>query len=183
MMNMSSARLGVITIALLSALSANGAQAAGQGAMGATSKGSITISVSVAPRARISGLKDIDFGLADPAQGARASEDICVWSNSATGAYTITASGGGAGGAFELADGEQALAYTVEWAPRPGQIAGDRLESGTTRTNLLAAATRSDCDSGMGTASLAVAVDPAQFAAAEPSARYTGSLTLIVAPQ
>jgi hypothetical protein len=183
MMNMSSARLGVVTIAILSALSANAAHAAEQGTLGATSKGSVTITVSVAPRARISGLKDIDLGLAEPASGARTSEDICVWSNSATGAYTITASGGGPDGAFELANGEQALGYTVEWAPRPGQTSGDRLESGMTRTNLLAATTRLECEAGMGTASLAVALDPAQLAAAEPGARYTGSLVLIVAPQ
>jgi hypothetical protein len=183
MMDPRSSLLRQATLAVLCALSATAAQAAQQGTLGATSKGSIAITVSVAPRARISGLKDIDLGLADPVKGARASEDICLLSNSATGAYTIAASGGGPDGAFELADGERALGYAVEWAPRAGEKAGDRPDNGTIETNLRAAASQSDCASGMGVARLAVAIDRAQLAAVQPNGRYAGSLTLIVAPQ
>ena len=159
------------------------AEAAQQGEMGATSSGSVGISLSVAPRARISGLKDISISDADPASNIRTAENICVWSNSPAGAYTLTAGGSGSGGAFELAGGQQTLAYSVEWAQSTGQDSGQTLAGGQTATNLQAAATQSDCGSGTGSARLVVAMDSGQLAAAQPGTAYTGALTLTVSPQ
>jgi hypothetical protein len=158
-------------------------EAARQGEMGATSSGSVGISLSVAPRARISGLKDISISDADPASSIRSTQNICVWSNSPAGGYTLTADGSGAGGAFELTGGQQTLAYNVEWAQGAGQASGQTLAGGQTATSLQAAATQSDCGSGSGSASLIVAMDSAQLATAEPGTAYTGALTLTVAPQ
>ena len=99
------------------------------------------------------------------------------------GAYTLTAGGSGAGGAFELAGGQQTLAYSVEWAQSTGQESGRTLSGGQTATNLQAAATQSDCGSGTGSASLVVAMNSTQLAAAQPGTAYTGALTLTVSPQ
>jgi hypothetical protein len=162
---------------------ASTAEAAQQGEMGPTSTGSVGISLSIAPRARISGLKDISISDADPAANLRTAQTVCVWSNSPAGAYTLTAGGSGSGGAFELAGGQQTLAYSVEWAQSTVQDSGQALTGGQTATNLQAAATQSDCNSGSGSASLVVAIDSAQLAAAQTDTPYTGSLTLTVAPQ
>jgi len=159
------------------------AEAAQQGEMGATSSGSVGIYLSVAPRARISGLKDISISDADPGSNLRTAQNICVWSNTPAGAYTLTAGGSGSGGAFELTGGQQTLAYSVEWAQSSGQNSGQTLAGGQTAANLQAAATQSDCGSGTGSASLVVAMNSAQLATAEPGTAYTGALTLTVAPQ
>jgi len=172
-------------ILVLACLVAGGsAEAAEDGALGATSSGSVRISVSVAPRARISGLQDIDFGPADPGTGARRAQNVCVWTNSPAGSYTLTAAGSGPGGAFELVGSGQTVSYSVEWAASAGQSSGFPLSGGgTSQANLQTAATDADCAAGSGSASLVVAVAPAQLAAAEPGTAYTGALTLIVSPQ
>lgn len=166
------AALWLIATALV--LPTNPTAAAEQGSLGATSAGSISISVSIAPRATISGVKDIVFA-ADPAAGTRASEDICLASNTAAGSYTISASGSAPGGAFQLSNGERVLDYSVAWAPRQDQSASD-----TTSTQVPAAAAPSDCPSGSASARLVVATDPAQLTSGAP---YTGSLVLTVSPQ
>lgn len=176
-------RAGWLATAVACLTASSAAEAAQQGTLGATSTGSVGISVSIAPRVQISGLEDVQFALVDPATGARKAQAVCVWSNSPSGAYTLTAAGSGAGGAFELAGGEQTVGYSVEWSANAGQTSGEPLTSGATQTNLQAAATSADCASGSGSASLMVAVDPAQLASAEPGAAYTGALTLIVSPQ
>jgi hypothetical protein len=174
---------GWLGAALFLLAQGSAANAARQGEIGATSTGSITISVSVAPRARISGLQDIEFGPTDPATGARRAQTLCVWSNSPAGSYSLTAAGSGPGGAFELSSGRRTVNYSVEWATSAGQTAGRSLSGGATRTNLQATATGADCAEGAGSASLAVALSPTQLAAAEPGSAYSGALTLIVSPQ
>lgn len=146
---------------------ASGAEAARQGSLGATSAGSVGISVSIAPRATISGLHDIAFANAD----GRVSRQMCLSSNSAAGAYTVAAIGGGVDGAFELANGERTLGYTVEWAARD--------EAASTH---LRAASEAGCTDGRGAAELRIAMDPARLDEAA-EAPFTGALTLLVAPE
>ena len=81
------------------------ALAATQGSFGATSTGSLSIDASVPGRVRISGLSDVSFTNADPSVNATDAQDVCVWSNTSTRAYNITATGSGAPGAFTLASG------------------------------------------------------------------------------
>jgi hypothetical protein len=176
-------RTCLIALAAAGLAAAGAADAAQQGEMGATSSGSVGISLSVAPRARISGLKDISVSDADPASNLRTAQTVCVWSNSPAGAYTLTAGGSGSGGAFELAGGQQTLAYSVEWAQGAGQASGQTLPGGQTATSLQAAATQSDCGSGTGSASLVVAFNSDQLAAVQPDTAYTGALTLTISPQ
>ena len=170
---------GVLILALACFAASCSAEAAEDGALGVTSMGTVSISVSVAPRARISGLQDIDLTLTDPRTGARPAQNICVWSNSPAGSYTLTAAGSGPGGAFELAGSGQTVNYSVEWAASAGQSSGSPLTAETTQANLQGG----DCATGSGSASLVVALAPAQLAAAEPGIAYTGVLTLLVSPQ
>ncbi len=157
--------------------------AATQGSAGATSTGTVSISATVPGRVQISGLSDIAFGTVDPAIAAASAEDVCVWSNTSGRGYTVTATGSGSSNAFALSDGTNSLTYAVEWAGTSGQSAGTALVSGTALGGLSSTATNPTCSSGpTATASLIVKMTAADLQAAVASS-YTGTLTLVVAPQ
>ncbi len=97
------------------ALSTGTAHAANQGTLGATSTGDITITASVQARVRITGLADVSWTNQDPGTAATNAQDVCVWSNTSTKGYTVTASGDGASNAFTLANGALTVPYSVQW--------------------------------------------------------------------
>jgi spore coat protein U-like protein len=157
--------------------------AATQGSAGATSTGTVGISATVPGRVQISGLNDIVFGTVDPGVAAASAEDVCVWSNTSGKGYTVTATGSGASNAFSLSDGANSLAYAVEWAGTAGQSTGTALVSGTALSGLSSTATNPTCSSGpVASASLIVKMTAADLQSAVASS-YTGTLTLVVAPQ
>jgi hypothetical protein len=159
------------------------ANAATQGTLGATSTGSVGISATVPGRVQISGLSDIAFGTVDPTVAASSAQDVCVWSNTSGRAYDLTATGSGASNAFTLSDGTNTLAYSVEWSATSGQSSGTALTPGTSLTALTSVATNPTCSSGpASSASLIVKMTAANLQAAVASS-YTGTLTLLVAPQ
>ena len=177
-------RGGVLGCAALLLTSVD-ASAANQGSLGANSTGSVTIQASVPARVRISGLNDISFINADPAAEARNSQSVCVWSNTATRGYNITASGSGASGAFTLASATlPVVPYTVEWNTTTGQTSGTALTAGTALTGRTSTATSSNCSSGpSASASLVVAVSSTALQGMTAGATYNGTLTLVVAPE
>jgi spore coat protein U-like protein len=123
-----------IAIACIAALlTAAPAAASTNGTLGATSQGSIQISVSVQNRAQITGLSDVTFGSVDPANEATSAQSVCVWSNTRTHAYSITASGSGVGNAFSLSnpEGTATATYAVAWADQAGATGGTALTPGT----------------------------------------------------
>lgn len=157
--------------------------AATQGTVGSTSTGSVSISATIPGRVQISGLTDVVFGTVDPTVAASRAEDVCVWSNSSGKGYTVSASGDGSSNAFTLSDGTNTLPYSVEWAGSSGQSSGTALVSGTALGGLTSTATSPTCSAGpSATASLIVKMTAASLQAAAASS-YTGTLTLVVAPQ
>ena len=157
--------------------------AATQGSIGSTSTGSVAISTTVPGRVQISGLTDIAFGTVDPTVAASSAEDVCVWSNTVGKAYQVTASGSGAASAFTLTDGTNTLAYDVEWADTSGQSSGTALATGAALASQVSTATNPSCSAGpAATASLIVKLSAANLQSAVAGA-YTGTLTLVVAPQ
>lgn len=159
------------------------AAAATQGTLGSTSTGSVSISATVPGRVQISGLSDVAFGTVDPATAASDAQNVCVWSNTSTRGYTLTATGSGASSAFTLSDGTNALAYAVEWAATSGQTSGTALTAGTALGSLTSTATNPTCSAGpAASASLIVKMAAADLQAAVAGS-YTGTLTLVVAPQ
>lgn len=159
------------------------ALAATQGSAGATSTGSVDISATVPGRVQISKLADVAFGTVDPTAAASSAEDVCVWSNTSGKGYTVTASGSGTSNAFTLSDGTDTLAYDVQWSDSAGQSTGTALVSGTALTGLTSSAVNPTCSSGpASTASLIVNMTAANLQAAV-AGDYTGTLTLVVAPQ
>lgn len=178
------ARAGAASLVLAMTLGSVSAHAATQGTLGATSTGSIDISASVANRARITGLSDVAFLNQDPVTAAVSAQNVCVWSNTSTRAYTITASGSGTGSAFTLANGAATVPYNVEWNASSGQTSGTALSAGTASSNLVSTATQQLCASGpSSSASLIVRISAADLATMPASTNYTGSLTLLVTPQ
>ena len=172
-------------LAVLLAVTASGAaQAATQGSLGATSTGSVSISASVPSRVRISGLSDVAFTNVDPSLNAANAQNVCVWSNTSTNGYQVTASGSGAANAFTLANAAQTVPYTVEWSASSGQTSGTALASGTALTGLTSTATNQNCASGpSASASLIVRIASSALQTMPAAVSYTGTLTLLVAPE
>ena len=171
---------------LLLAVSATGtANAATQGNLGATSTGSVVINASVPSRVMISGLSDVSFLNQDPTVAASNAQNVCVWSNTATKGYKLTATGDGTGTSFKLKSGALAeIPYSVQWAATTGQTTGSALTSGTQVAGLTSTATKSDCSSGPAkTASLIVGITAANLQDMQAGPTYTGLLTLVVAPE
>src|SRR5687767_2312750 len=81
-----------------------------------------------AEKVRITNLSDVDFGLLSNLQAdSRRQQNICLFSSSGGGAYSVAASGSGAGSAFTLSNGSNSLVYEVEWSNQSGQSNGSRL--------------------------------------------------------
>lgn len=173
----------LVSVALGAAGVATPANAATDGALGATSTGSVDITASVPNRARISNLADIDFSNQDPASAASDAQNICVWSNTATKAYTITATGDGASSAFTLTDGTATVPYSVEWNDASGATTGTPLAAGTASASFTSTASKHSCASGpAATASLVVGMSSEDLSTMSAGVDYTGTLTLLVTP-
>lgn len=178
-------RTASFAAAAASMLAAVPAQASTQGSFGSTSTGSISINASVPGRVRISGLSDVSFVNADPSSAASNAQSVCVWSNTSTRGYSITATGSGTGSAFTLSNGANPPApYTVQWAGSASQSSGTALASGAALTGLTSTATNSDCSAGpAASASLIVTIGSPTLQSMVAGVNYTGTLTLVVAPE
>jgi hypothetical protein len=175
--------LGLAAV-LAGGMIAGQASAATQGTLGANSTGTISISASVPNRARITGLTDVAFTNQDPGTAASNAQNVCVWSNTATKGYTITAMGSGTASAFTLSNGTTNVPYSVAWAASKDQTSGTALTAGTATSSLTSSATSQDCASGPTTsASLIVGLSTAALSTMSAGSSYTGTLTLLVTPQ
>jgi hypothetical protein len=155
-----------------------------QGTLGATSTGVITITASVPNRARITGLTDVSFLNQDPGSAASSAQDVCVWSNTATKAYTLTATGNGASSAFTLSNGTTTVPYSVEWAATSGQSSGTALTAGTATAPPTSGAVNQTCSSApAASATLLVKISTTDLGTMTAGSNYAGTLTLVVTPQ
>lgn len=139
---------------------------------------------AVAQKVRISDLADVSFGVISNLQAdARRSQNICVFSQSTGGRYSITATGSGSGSSFALINGSSSLAYEVEWSDQSGQTSGTSLVSAVAATGRVSAATQQTCNSGpASSASLIVILRSSSLTQAREG-NYSGSLTLLVAAE
>ena len=179
-----SKRGALLFAAIVSLASGQAFAAPTQGSLGGTSTGIINISASVPNRARITGLADVAFTNQDPATAASKAQDVCVWSNTATKGYTITATGSGTASAFTLTNGTGTVPYAVSWAASSGQTSGSPLVAGTASSSLVSTATQQTCSSGpTASASLIVGISTTDLGTMTAGSSYTGTLTLLVTPQ
>lgn len=177
-------RAGLLVGCISALVAAAPAQAATQGVIGATSTGSVQITVSVPSRVQITGLTDISLANADPSSAATSPQNTCVWSNTATKGYTITATGSGTAGAFTLASGGLApVTYAVAWNQQSGQPSGTSLTPATASTGFVSTAVLPGCATAPTTTStLIVSITSAQLQTMASLTNYTGTLTLLVNP-
>jgi hypothetical protein len=173
---------GVSLVALLAC--ATGAAAATDGSLGSTSTGTLSVSVSVPSRVQLSGLTDVAFTNQDPSVAASNAQNLCVWSNTGTRGYNIDATGSCAAGAFTLANASLLVPYSVEWSGSSGASSGTPLSAGTALTGLTSTATNATCSAGpASTASLIVKIAASDLQSMQAAKSYTGTLTLVVAPE
>jgi hypothetical protein len=176
---MNTPRIGkALAVAAIATLAAGHAFAATQGTLGATSQGSLDITLTIDPLVQISALNDIALGTYTGGGDMTGADDLCVYSNN--GGYDITATGNG-GGAFELLGASANIPYTVEWATSAGAGTGTALTTGVTLAGQGGTFTTPDCG-GADNAQVIVTVDSNDLGSA-PADNYTGVLTLLVAPQ
>ena len=175
----SKATKGAVAGGLAVLIAANGFALPSQGAVGATSTGTLDITLTVLDEVRISNLTDIPLGsfLGDDLVG---SSPACVY-RSGTGLYGITAEGDGTGDAFILSEtGGAEIPYVVTYDDGTG---AESLTTGTPLTG------RSNGDKGSDTCTttgnngtIEVTVASGDMAG-KTAAAYTGTLTLTVAPE
>lgn len=87
-------RIAFTCLAAIAALGASSSHAASQGAVGATSSGSIGIMVSIAPRVRISVAEGSPVQQAAFSQSNTLERSACLWSNTATRGFRLVAAEG-----------------------------------------------------------------------------------------
>ena len=112
---------------LLGVLAQGTALAATHGTLGSTSTGSVSINASVPNRIELTGLTDVAFTNQDPSVAASNAQNVCVWSNTSTKGYYVTATGQRHGSAFTLTNGATTVPYSVQWAGSSGQASGTAL--------------------------------------------------------
>lgn len=176
--------LSRLSLMCAAAMVQTSAFAASDGSLGTTSTGSLSISASVPNRVQLSGLNDVSLLNQDPATAALDAQNVCVWSNTSTKGYNVTATGSGSGNAFTLANGASSVPYSVEWSGNSGQTSGTPLTAGTALGGLVSTATSATCASGpSSTSSLIVRISSASLQTMQAATTYTGTLTLVVAPE
>jgi hypothetical protein len=139
---------------------------------------------AMAQKARLSDLSDIAFGaISNLSVDVSQAQSVCAFTQSATSGYNVIATGSGSGGAFTLSAGTNQLAYDVQWASASAQSSGISLASGVPLSGLTSAATQQTCNSGpASSASLIVILRAAQLGAATAGS-YSGTLSLMIAPE
>ena len=152
----------------------------------------IGISLSLLPgevhaasnKVRITDLTDVAFGsLANLSSDAVRSQSVCLYADTNTNGYTITATGTGPSGTFELTSGLAAMAYEVQWSSSAGQSSGAQLTPNLPLTGQVSLASHQTCNNGpAASASLVVLLRSSALSSAR-AGTYNGTLTLIVGPE
>ena len=133
---------------------------------------------------RITGLTDLAFGsISSFTSDSSMSENVCVYSNTALSNYQITATGSGSGQSFALSSATGSLAYEVQWSASPGQTSGTSLTAGVALTTQHSNASQQTCNSGPASSASLIVVIRAAAVAAATAGNYSGTLSLLVAPQ
>lgn len=152
--------------------------AATQGNEGATSIGSLNLIVGVGDKVRISGLSDIS-GTFNGTNDIVGNSAACIYRNG-TGNYSIRAEGSGQNGSFVIASGSTTVPYQVSFNDGSGLVA---MSSGVDLIGRTGADRFSpSCATNGNTASVAVTIAATDLAQV-PGANYSGTLTLVVAPE
>ena len=132
-------------------------------------------------KVRITSLGDVAFGsIVNTAVDAVGNQSVCLFADTNTNGYNITAIGTGPGGAFQLVSGADAMDYDVQWSSTSGQSSGSQLSPNVPLTGQVSSATQQTCSNGPATtASLVLILRSATLSSAN-AGTYSGTLTLVV---
>lgn len=146
------------------------ASAARQGNLGATSTGSLDISLVINPLIQVSQLQDIQLQTLQ-GQSIEGSTPVCI-SGNYEGEFQLEAHGSGTGNEFELSAGQESIDYQVT-------LQSDASEVGLDPMAPSSALPLGTCEGTNRT--LMVGIDGADTEAVQPGV-YNGTLTLLVSP-
>lgn len=136
-----------------------------------------------AQQVRISRLADAPFGtLSNFTTDQQFNDSVCVFSSAAGRRYRVTATGSGTGGAFTLASGANRMAYEVQWATASGQTSGTALSAGIALAGLTTTAANSGCTVAPTNTATLITILRANAKASATVGSYTGTLTILIAP-
>lgn len=150
----------------------------------------LVIAIFAAPAAgqsnnvRITKLSDVGFGMiSNLGADSVSSQSVCIYANTGSNGYTITASGSGSGGDFALASGPNLLNYEVQWNTLPGQATGTQLTPNLPLTGQVSSAGQQTCNSGPPTSASLIVVLRSSALSGATAGSYGGTLTLVVGPE
>ena len=106
-------KLAVAAVLTAATLVSQGAGAATQGTLGATSTGTAAVSLTIAQQYQISGLSDLAFGTYSGSGALTSNEDVCVYTNDTTKNYHVLVTD--SAGSFEVVNGSNNIPFTVAW--------------------------------------------------------------------
>ena len=135
-------------------------------------------------KVRITSLSDVAFGtIPSLAVDAVRSQSVCLFADTTTNGYTITATGTGPAGTFELTSGLAAMPYEVEWSSSAGQSSGIQLTPNLPLTGQVSPATHQTCNNGPATSASLILMLRSSALSSAQAGTYNGTLTLIVGPE
>jgi hypothetical protein len=153
-------------------------QAATQGSVGASSNGSLEISLTLGPAVRVSGLQDIELN-ATQGQDISGTSEVCIYSSGAN-IFQLNALGSGQGNSFSVIFGLQSIDLNVVYSNDQGDF---ELEPGVRLSSTLGSSTDDiDCSTNGPQGRVSVSIDGADSMSAETDT-YLGTLTLVVAAE
>lgn len=143
--------------------------------------GTSTPPAVAADKVQISELLDVQFGqLAMNGLDVTSAQNVCVYSGSRTGSYSVSASTGN-GAQFALQSPSGTLPFEVRWADGADRTSGRQLVAGIAQTGFTSSANNHFCSNSPTTASLIVLLRAFEVERAT-AGDYSGQLTLIIAP-
>lgn len=135
-----------------------------------------------AQKVRLTDVSNVNFGtLANLEADHAQSQSVCAFSSSAR--YSVRATGSGTGGAFSISSGSRTLDYEVQWSSSPGQASGAALSSGVTRGGFTSGAKNHQCKGGPSAAATLIVILRGASVSRATAGSYSGTLTIILAPQ
>ncbi len=176
-------KVGFAIFSLSLGMSSTIANAATDGTLGLTSTGTSEISISKGDVVQISKVTDVTFGQWITGDGSQEGlGEACVYST--TGAYSIKASSGSGGVAFQLDDGaNNKLNYAVTWVDTQDGNNEIGLENNVTTAESLSSSDSSACTATGGTnANFRISIAELDLDSAAVG-NYTDTLTLLVVPE
>jgi hypothetical protein len=135
-------------------------------------------------KVRITNLGDVAFGtIANLSVNASRSQSVCLFADTSTNGYNVTATGSGPGGSFQLSSGAVTMSYDVQWSGSAGQSSGAQLVPNVPLTGQVSAATHQTCSSGPATSASLIVVLPSASLSSARAGTYAGTLTLLIGPE